>query len=688
MKTNQVKKSKIGKKMMFLGPIALTSVLTMVAASCQKQEEAKPTPEPVVPVTPVVQPLTPVEDKKEDTTALTTSEGFENATSYLTLTSDSVIQTIETAVSENAKTESKRKPYSFVYDRNNKQIVVFKGPINWTDGEKTALYNVDASFLGNKQIVNLNKPTYQKNGRNNLSSTVDLSIKDGILTITFKLATYDRSGNHQIDEIKYEAKFKLTKDSQQNKETPKNTEEPKNVDETNDKPKLVTSEGFSDASEKFTLTNTSVIDQIKEAVEANKASTETRKPYSFVYDRNNKQLVLFKGAINWKTGNRTALYNIDPSFLGSKQLVNLNKSTYEKNEKINLNATLDVDIQDSNIFIVTFKLAKYDRSGNHQIDDVKYEAKLLLDKSNAKSSSSNSSSVEPTSPTNGNTNYQSGSIALDKYLYDASNNYYASLVGKRGEELFKALQRLQAGKTNQIRSYNDLYKVYKIAFIDKELENDGTILDIYSENPNGKDPYNFLPNEYEGTGGHNTGMRLKDGEAETFNREHIVPQSWFNKANPTRNDPHFIWPTDKIVNNRRGNLPHFTVSNPEWTSLNGTKVGGGNAEPIDFFKGDVARAYFYFQATHHNALSKGGSQVFESAFPYFNQRYLNEYMKWAHQDSVDLIEIHRNNAIAQQYDKFDGLRNPFIDYPDLVDLIWGSGDKVFENRGILIGIKQ
>lgn len=41
------------------------------------------------------------------------------------------------------------------------------------------------------------------------------------------------------------------------------------------------------------------------------------------------------------------------------------------------------------------------------------------------------------------------------------------------------------------RSYSDLITGYKTTDRDKYYENDNSILDIYSENPTGKDPYTF-----------------------------------------------------------------------------------------------------------------------------------------------------------------------------------------------------
>ncbi|WP_338822613.1 endonuclease [Mycoplasmopsis felifaucium] len=281
------------------------------------------------------------------------------------------------------------------------------------------------------------------------------------------------------------------------------------------------------------------------------------------------------------------------------------------------------------------------------------------------------------------TNINNGKLVYDNNS-DYSSKYYSSLNGLKGEELFNAIFNNQKKYVNGIKSYGDLYKTYETAFIDRYFEKDGTILDIYSEVEKGSDPYEFPVGYYEGTGSKGS-LRGYKGTKEgyMYNREHMIPQSWFNKVSPTRNDAHFVWPSDKQVNNDRGNDPHYYA--PTGTqSANGTKVIKGTAtEPIDLFKGDTARAYFYFQATHQNALSKGGNVLFTNAFPYFQKKYLDCYEDWSKKDPVDLVEVDRNNAIARNQ---GGLRNPFIDYPELVELIWGKTNKTFVNRGVLVDI--
>ncbi|WP_406615595.1 endonuclease [Mycoplasmopsis hyopharyngis] len=294
--------------------------------------------------------------------------------------------------------------------------------------------------------------------------------------------------------------------------------------------------------------------------------------------------------------------------------------------------------------------------------------------------------IDPENPHNpGGPGNPSTPIVVGNIVYDSSNKYYASLENKSGKELYDAIFKLQKSHTGGIGSYADLYQAYKTAFLDKYFEKNNSVLDVYSENPNGNDPYEFKHGEWDGAGGHPRPGGQANAEGWMYNREHVIPQSWFNKETPTKHDPHFVWPTDKKVNEWRGNKPHYYVSNGSvTTSLNGTKWNNNYCEPIDYFKGDIARAYFYFQATHRNGMSKGGDTVFSSAFPYFNNNFLTCYLDWVKKDPVDIIEIDRNNAIAEFT---SGLRNPFIDYPDLPELIFGNSGKTFSNKGVAVGVQ-
>ncbi|VEU76574.1 endonuclease [Mycoplasmopsis columboralis] len=290
--------------------------------------------------------------------------------------------------------------------------------------------------------------------------------------------------------------------------------------------------------------------------------------------------------------------------------------------------------------------------------------------SNNSSTGSNSSvSVEPVVVASGN--YE--------YVYDSSNDYYKALEGLSGVALAQKINEIQNSR-HKTTNYGMLPSFYNSssAFKDNFYEKDGTILDIYSENPAGKDPYTYRT--YSGN--------QASAEGQGMNREHVIPQSWFNKAEPIRSDAHFVWPTDIKVNGLRGNLPHDNVVNVSQTTRNGSKLGANDLrqsvfEPIDAFKGDVARAYLYFSLTYNNKDIYSGTSIFQRNFPYLPSHYLNTYLGWNAKDVVDPFDVTRNN----EGEKYNKLRNPFIDYPDLAENLYGSNPKPFVNKGVLVSLR-
>jgi len=219
--------------------------------------------------------------------------------------------------------------------------------------------------------------------------------------------------------------------------------------------------------------------------------------------------------------------------------------------------------------------------------------------------------------------------------------------------------------------YGGLWIAYQTTDRDYYYENDGSVLDIYSERPTAADPYNFtIVTGQCGT---------YSSEGDCYNREHIVPQSLFNQASPMRNDAHFIRATDGKVNGMRSNYPFGVVgTNTSFTSLNGSKLGtsvsagysGTVFEPINEFKGDVARMIFYFVTRYETQLSgfSSGDMLGSSAFPGLQTWELNQLLLWNAQDPVSPAEIGRNNATYT----YQGNRNPYIDNPQYVNLVWGT----------------
>ncbi|MFB0911369.1 MAG: endonuclease, partial [Flavobacterium sp.] len=154
-----------------------------------------------------------------------------------------------------------------------------------------------------------------------------------------------------------------------------------------------------------------------------------------------------------------------------------------------------------------------------------------------------------------------------------------------------------------------------------------------------------------------------------------IPQSVFSSASPMVSDAHFITPTDGKVNGIRSNYPHSVVATPTLTTQNGSKLGesttagytGPVFEPIDDFKGDIARMYFYFATRYENTVASYNYAMFNnSTNKVFTTAFLNQLLAWHIQDPVSPREIARNNAIYARQNN----RNPFIDNPQYVNAIW------------------
>jgi len=245
-------------------------------------------------------------------------------------------------------------------------------------------------------------------------------------------------------------------------------------------------------------------------------------------------------------------------------------------------------------------------------------------------------------------------------------------LGKTGIELKKALTTI-ISTGYQAKSYNDLWSAYKVG--DIRTDGTGAIWDVYSDIPSGKAPYLYQPGQDQ--------CGSYSGEGSCYNREHTIPKSWFNDDTPMYSDYLHILPTDGYVNGRRSNYPYGEVGSASWTSRNGSKLGSAKStlgyngtvfEPVDDFKGDIARIYFYFVTRYADVLSKydvnNGSteEVFNSNDLGLDQWTINMFLRWSKNDPVSPKERVRNNE-AQ---KFQNNRNPYVDHPEFIEKIWGS----------------
>ena len=244
----------------------------------------------------------------------------------------------------------------------------------------------------------------------------------------------------------------------------------------------------------------------------------------------------------------------------------------------------------------------------------------------------------------------------------APASYYSSVDTSSGEKLIKSLTSI-ISNGHKAQGYDALFRCYKTSDV-KPGTNE--IWDMYSN-------CKFDVDKDHGASYKN--------EGDIYNREHTVPQSWFNKANPMVCDAHHIFPTDGKVNGIRSSFLHGEVKpgTATYTSTNGCQLGSSASslysgkvfEVPDEYKGDFARTYFYMATRYSSQVGSWGgdaNKVFKGSFPYLTNYSIDMYTKWDAMDPVSEKEINRNEAVY----KFQGNRNPFIDHPEYVAMIWPS----------------
>ena len=142
----------------------------------------------------------------------------------------------------------------------------------------------------------------------------------------------------------------------------------------------------------------------------------------------------------------------------------------------------------------------------------------------------------------------------------------------------------------------------------------------------------------------------------TWNREHQWPDSRLGSAND--GDLFNLRPANPAINSARGNSP-YGIGNGYWDPDHGAPD-----------RGRCARAMFYMATRYANLTLVNGKPGDEQMGD------LAALLEWHYVYPVDEFERRRNHLIWSQTDhpdSYQGNRNPYIDHPELVWTIFGSG---------------
>ncbi|MBQ7088113.1 MAG: endonuclease [Clostridia bacterium] len=223
--------------------------------------------------------------------------------------------------------------------------------------------------------------------------------------------------------------------------------------------------------------------------------------------------------------------------------------------------------------------------------------------------------------------------------YDKNNTSYEELSSLNGSAsvgsvpssaLYKELQSLMKSNHDYETSYNATRNLFQYTDCQNSGKTSKKISSFYS--------------------GALIGPAWDGGS--TWNREHTWPNSKGDASGNGENDIFMLRPTSKSENSSRGNTAYGESS----SYYHPNSESGGKYD----LRGDVARIMLFVYCRWGNTVKMwGGSGVMES---------LPVLLKWVEEDPVDTWELGRNDST----ESITGTRNVFVDYPELIFLMFGA----------------
>ena len=253
-------------------------------------------------------------------------------------------------------------------------------------------------------------------------------------------------------------------------------------------------------------------------------------------------------------------------------------------------------------------------------------------------------------------------------------NYYDAIDGKQDSVLKSTLSELVRGGVRYEYGINQYHstsnppeweagdlKAYGTwqALPSTDMHPDGVIWDMYSN------CVRYFPNKLGESGC-------------SLNIEHCLPKSWWGgTVNKAYKDLFNLNPSDQRANSQKSNYAPGHVQKGDKFD-NGSFRMDSKAksqynyicwEPAEEYRGDFARTYF-FMATAYEYLEWTAypDYISHSSYLMFSETIQQVLLDWHRADPVSAKEICRADRISD----IQHNRNPFIDYPELVEYIWGN----------------
>lgn len=242
------------------------------------------------------------------------------------------------------------------------------------------------------------------------------------------------------------------------------------------------------------------------------------------------------------------------------------------------------------------------------------------------------------------------------------NGYYDEADGLVNDDLKLALHNIIDNHVEY--SYNNL-RDFILKATDEDPDNSNNVILLYTGRSQAKNTFGGDPNDW--------------------NREHVWAKSHggFGNTPPAGTDAHHIRPTDVSVNGARGNLD-FDMGGTPLPEAPGCKKDGDSFEPRDEVKGDVARMLFYMAVRYDGSNGVADLELVDHVNTYPNPEHgkLQKLLDWHLTDPPDEFELNRHEVIYS----YQQNRNPFIDHPEYVELIWGDPNAVAEQETLNVNV--